>query len=535
MKRIIQRTLLVSLGAILILAITSVSLAQSKTFVYCSEGSPSSLNPQLASDGATFNITRQIYNRLVEFRYGETEIYPSLAQSYKVSKDNLTFTFKLRKGVKWHRTSYFTPTRDFNADDVVFTFERMMDKNHPFHKVGGGIYEYFDSMDMRKILKEVKKIDDYTVQFALSKPEAPFLANIAMDFASILSKEYADKVLAAKTPDKLDNYPVGTGPFVFQSYQKDTMVRMDKNPNYFRGAPKLDKIVVLITVDANVRTQKLRAGECHLIAEPSPSDIPSLKANKSLVVMSRPGLNVGYLSFNVEKKPFDNPLVRRAIHYAVNRKTLIDAVYLGNAQIAKNPIPPTIWSYNEAIKDYEYSVEKAKKLLKQAGLENGFETELWTLPVSRPYLPNGKKAGELMQADLAKVGIKVKLVTYDWPTYLDKTAKGEHQMFQMGWTGDNGDPDNFLYVLLSCAAVQGTSNRSRWCYKPYDELVTKAKQTVDLKTRVSLYKKAQEIFKDQVPWVPLAHSTVYRAMSTKVKNYKIDPFGGEYFERLDLQ
>lgn len=523
-----------TLLAILTIAFSTQARAE-KTFVYCSEGSPSIFNPQLATDGATYNVTRQIYNRLVEFKAGETEIIPALAASWKVSKDNLSFTFKLRKGVKFHTTKDFTPTRDFNADDVIFTFDRQRIKDNPYNKVSGGSYEFFESTDMGKLIKDIKKVDDYTVQFNLTRQEAPFLANLAMDFASIISKEYADKMLALKTPEKVDTHPVGTGPFVFGSYQKDTMIRLEKFANYFRGASKLDKIVYLITVDSNVRTQKLRAGECHLIAEPAPADLPALKNAKGVKIYSRPGMNVGYLSFNTQKKPFDNVLVRRAISHAINKKALIDAIYLGNAQIAKNPIPPTIWSYNDAVKDYEYSPEKAKALLKQAGFEKGFETDLWTLPVARPYMPNGKKAGELMQSDLAKVGIKARLISYDWPTYLDKSGKGEQGLLQMGWSGDNGDPDNFLFVLLACAGVEAGSNRSRWCYEPFDKLVVQAKQTTDLKKRVDLYKKAQEVFKDQAPFIPLAHSVIYRAASEKLKNYKIDPFGGEYFERLDLE
>ncbi len=518
-----------------ILTVISNAAHAEKTFVYCSEGSPSAFNPQLATDGATYNVTRQIYNKLIEFKPGETEIMPGLAESWTISKDNLSFTFKLRRNVKFHTTKDFTPTRDFNADDVIFTFDRQRLKTHPYNKVSGGSYEYFDSMDMGKLIKEIKKIDEYTVQFNLNRQEAPFLANIAMDFASIISKEYGDKMLEAKTPEKLDTNPVGTGPYIFKSYQKDTMIRLEKNPTFFRGGVKLDKIVFLITVDSNVRTQKLRTGECQLIAEPAPADLPALKTAKNVKMYSRPGMNMGYLAFNVQKKPFDNVIVRRAISHAINKKALIDAIYLGNAEIAKNPIPPTIWSYNDAVKDYEYSPEKAKELLKQAGFEKGFETDIWTLPVARPYMPNGKKAGELMQADLAKIGIKAKLVTYDWPTYLEKSGKGEQSLLQMGWSGDNGDPDNFMYVLLACSGVEAGSNRSRWCFEPFDKLVTEAKQTTNLKKRVELYKKAQLLFKEQAPFIPLAHSVIYRAASTKLKNYKIDPFGGEYFERLDLE
>ncbi len=513
-----------------------VEANKEKTFVVCLEGSPSVFNPQLATDGPTFKNTHHVYNGLVEFKYGETSITPGLAKSWKVSKDELKFTFYLRKGVKWHTTKRFKPSRDFNADDVIWTFKRPMDKSHPYHKVSGGTYEYFQSMGMGGIIKDVRKKDDYTVEFILNRKEAPFLANLAMDFAVILSKEYGEKMLAAKTPDHVDNFPVGTGPFIFQRYQKDTIVRYKKNKDYFLGPAKIDNLVMLITPDPSVRFQKLKVGECHLSVEPAPADIALMKKHKSLKVLKRSGLNVGYLAFNTEKKPFDNVKVRRAINYALNKPSYIDAIYLGHAQVAKNPIPPTIWSYNDSVKDYPYNLKKAKKLLKEAGYPKGFKTDLWVMDISRPYNPNGKKLGEMMQADLAKVGIQAKIVTYDWPTYLSKTAKGEHQMLQLGWSGDNGDPDNFLNVLLSCGAVKAGSNRARWCHKPFDNLIKRAKETTILKKRISYYKKAQKVFKDQAPWVTIAHAMIYRGLRKNVKGFKINPFGVDYINNeVDLK
>jgi dipeptide transport system substrate-binding protein len=507
-----------------------------KTFVYCSEGSPSTFNPQLGTDGPTFNASSHtIYSGLVDFKTGTTEIEPALAESWTISKDGLTYTFVLRKGVKFHTSETYTPTRDFNADDVLFSFNRMRMKDHPYHLIGGGNYEYFTSMEMGKTIKDIRKTDDYTVTFQLSQKDAPFLANLAMDFASILSAEYGDKMQAAGTLEKVDTEPVGTGPFVFQRYQKDTMIRYKAHEQYFRGRPKLDTLVFSITPDPSVRTQKLKARECHLIAEPSPQDLDSLKATPTVEVLDKEGLNVGYLAMNTEKAPFNKKEVRQAINLALNKASYMDAIYLGRATIAKNPIPPTIWSYNDDVKDYDFDIEKAKELLKKAGLASGFETELWTLPVSRPYNPFGKKMGELMQADLAKIGIKVKLVTYDWPTYLDKSSKGEHQMLQLGWTGDNGDPDNFMNVLLGCSGVKGGSNVARWCHKPFNDLVQKAKQVTDLPERTKLYKQAQVVFKEEAPWVTLAHARVFRALDKSVKGYVIHPFGSELFATVDLE
>jgi dipeptide transport system substrate-binding protein len=507
-----------------------------KTFVYCSEASPSTFNPQMGEDGPTFNASSQmLFDRLAMFELGSTKVIPALAEKWDISKDGKTYTFHLRKGVKFHTTETFKPTRDMNADDVVFSFDRALKKDHPFHSVNGGNYMFFDAMDFPKLIKAVEKVDDHTVRFVLNWAEAPFLSDLAMSFAAIHSKEYADQLMTAKTPEKIDLEPVGTGPFVLKRYVKDNSIRYEANPNYWRGRAKLDKVVFAITPDASVRFQKLKTGECQLVAEPSPQDLKSMGENPNLKLMSQPGANIGYLAFNVEKPPFNKLEVRQAIAHALNRKAYLDLVFHGTAILAKNPLPPTVWGYDPKTSDYDYDIAKAKVLLAKAGFPDGFESELWTLPVSRPYNPNGKKMGELMQSDLAKVGIKVKLVTYDWPTYLAKTRKGEHQMAQMGWITDNGDPDNFLAILLSCAAVAGGANIARWCDKDFDNVVTKAKVVSDVKARTTQYLKAQDLFKKAEPWVPLAHATVFRGLAKNVEGYKISPLGVEDFYPIDLK
>lgn len=509
---------------------------QAKNFVYCSEGSPSSFNPQLVADGTSANATSAtLYNRLVEFENGSTKIVPGLATQWEISKDKKVYTFTLRPGVKFHTTKYFTPTRDFNAEDVIFSIERQRSKNHPFHNVSGGKYEYFDGMEMGSLIADVKALSPLKVQITLTKPEAPFLANLAMSFMSILSSEYGQKLAQAKKMQEMDNLPVGTGPFVFQAYSKDSVIRYEAHKAYWGKRGNIQKLIFAITPDANVRTQKLKAKECQFVNEPAPADLADLKKNPALTVMEGAGLNVGYLAMNVTKKPFDNLQVRQAINHALNKKAYISAIYMNNATEAKNPLPPTIWSYNNSIVDYEYNPAKAQELLKKAGFANGFETELWTLPVARPYNPNGKKMGELMQADLAKIGVKVKLVSYDWPTYLEKTKNGQHVMLQMGWTGDNGDPDNFLNVLLGCASVASGSNYSRWCHDTFDKLVTDAKAISDVKQRTKLYMEAQKIFKEQAPWATIAHSKVFRVMGKNIKGYKIDPLGLDYLAEVVVE
>lgn len=500
--------------------------AMAKSFVYCSEGSPSSFNPQLVTDGTSITASSAtLYNRLVEFEPGGTKIVPGLASSWEISKDKKVYTFNLRKGVKFHTTTYFKPTRDFNAQDVIFSIERQRSKNHPFHSVGGGKYEYFDGMEMGTSIADLKAISPLKIQITLSKPDATFLANMAMSFMSILSEEYA---LSLSKKDDIDKLPVGTGPYVFISYQKDSVIRYEEHKAFWGKKGNVDKLIIAITPDANVRSQKLKTNECQFVGEPSPADIPALKANAKIKVLENAGLNVGFLAMNVTKKPFDNVLVRQAVAHALDKKTYINAIYMGNAQVAKNLIPPTIWSYNNAVKETDYNVEKARTLLAKAGFPNGFETEMWTLPVARPYNPNGKKMGELMQADLAKVGIKVKLVSFDWPTYLEKSKAGQHSMIQLGWTGDNGDPDNFFNVLLGCASVTSGSNYPRWCNEKFNKLIDDAKLSTDPKVRSKYYMSAQVLESEEMPLVPIAHSRVFKAMASNIKGYKQDPLGQDY-------
>ncbi|MBV7387106.1 ABC transporter substrate-binding protein [Pasteurellaceae bacterium TAE3-ERU1] len=525
------------------LSLTAVALAvavnahaETKTLVYCSEASPSSFNPQLVTDGASIDASGQaIYNRLTEFKRGTTEVQPSLAESWEISDDGLVYTFHLRKGVKFQSNKDFKPTREMTADDVVFSFERQMNDKHPYHNVSNLGYEYFVGMDMQNILDRVEKVDDHTVRFHLKQPNAPFLANLGMDFASILSQEYADAMLKAGSPDKVDKKPIGTGPFEFVSYKKDASIRYKAFDDYWKGRSKIDRLVFAITPDASVRYAKLQKGECQIMPYPNPADIEQMKNEKNIKVMEEAGLNIGYLAFNTKKAPFDNEKVRQALNLAVNKDAIIDAVFLGAADKAKNPIPPTMWSYNDSVKDYPYDVEKAKALLKEAGFEKGFDTEIWAMPVSRPYNPNARRMAELIQSDWAAVGVKAKIVSFEWGEYLQRMKKGEHPTGLMGWTGDNGDPDNFFGTLLSCASAEQGSNYAKFCYQPFNDLVTKAVQVTDQAERTKLYEQAQVVFKEQAPWITIAHSKTFLPLRSNVKNYVIDPFGLHNFYYVELE
>jgi dipeptide transport system substrate-binding protein len=523
-------------GAGLAALFLSATALSAKTFVYCSEGSPENFTPALNTTGTSFDAARPVFSQLVQFERGTTKVVADLAEKWDVSEDGKQITFHLRKGVKWHSgVNGFTPTRDFNADDVLWTFNRMWKPEHPYSKVSGGKYDYFSDMDMPKLLASIEKKDDYTVVFTLTEPSAPMLANLAMDFASIQSAEYADYLMKKGTPEQFDQIPVGTGPFQFVAYQKDAVIRFKANPNYYAGKAAIDDLIYAITPDPTSRLAKLKTGECSYSAYPRPQDLAEIKADKSLALISQPGLNIAYWAFNTRKPPFDKKEVRQAFNMAIDKAAIIKDVYSGAGQAAINLIPPTIWSYNDKVKDYPYDPEKAKAMLKAAGVTTPLDIDLWYMPVQRPYNPNAKRIAEMMQSDLNKIGVNAKLVTYEWGEYRKRLQNGEDMTGQLGWTGDNGDPDNFFFLRGCAAARDGGQNITGWCNKEFDDMLVKARQTTDVKTRTMLYEKMQVIEKEDAPDFPIAHSIVSEAMRANVVGYKMSPLGSHIFYGVDLK
>ncbi len=522
-------------AALLLSTMLVAGAAQAKSLVYCAEGSPENFTPAMNTTGTSLDAARPVFNKLVQFVPGTTNVEPGLAEKYDVSADGKTVTFHLRKGVKFHSgVNGFTPTRDLTAEDVIWSFARQSDKNHPYAKVSGGAFDYWSDMGMPDLVESVTKgDDDLTVIMKLKEPNAPILANLAMDFATIQSAEYADFLMKKGTPEQFDQMPVGTGPFIFVNYQKDAVIRFKANPDYFGGKPKIDDLIYAITPDATARYAKMQAGECQVMGYPNPADLAAMAKDDKIDLMKQAGLNIGYLAFNTKKPPFDNIKVREALTLAIDRDAILKEVYQGSGIKAKNLIPPTIWSYDDATPDYSYDPEKAKALLKEAGVTT-LDTDLWYMPVQRPYNPNGKRMAEMMQADLAKVGITAKLVTYEWGEYRKRLQAGEHQMGLLGWTGDNGDPDNFFFLLGCDGAREGGQNLSKWCNADFDADLKKARTLTDPAARTELYKKMQAIARKEIPQLTIAHSTVFEPVSKKVTGYKISPLGAHEFYNVDI-
>ncbi len=528
---------------LLALAVTgAVTLgARAETLVVCTEASPDALNPQLTTSGTSADVAEQIYDQLVELRRGGSEIIPGLAESWTTSEDGLTVTFRLRPGVQFQSNTLFKPTRDMNADDVVFSFERMIDPNNPYHNVSGGVYAEFQGLLGDKLVA-VTKADERTVQFHLSAPLAPLISMLSLDTFSVLSKEYADAMLKAGKPDELDQNPIGTGPFSFVRFQRDAEVRFRAFPGSWTKAAgivdrtaKVDNLVFSITPDPSVRFAKLRTNECQVARYPSPADFAAMRAEKTIRLLSAPIADLSLLAFRTDKPPFDNIKVREALATAIDLDGLIAAVFQGTAKKTASLIPPTLWGHDASLQPRPYDPARAKQLLTEAGLSNGFNTTIWAIPVSRAYMPNGRRAAEMIQADWAKIGVRATIVSYEWGEYLRRVRAGEADVAEFGGTWDYPDPSQIPTNYLTCVGGRPRpNNAAHWCDPDYNAAIDQASRITDRAARQKLYIRADQIFAQQIPGVLLGNSAAFVAVREGVQDFKVHVFGGTPFFGVSL-
>lgn len=515
------------LGALMLAApLLTQAQAKPKPLVYCSDASPEGFDPAMWDSSSTSAATGQIFDGLLGFKRPTTELEPRLAQRWEISPDAKSFTFHLRPGVKFHSTAWFKPTRTLNADDVLFTFRRIIDPQQPFNQAFPATFVYPQNLGLAQMIEGIDRLDDLTVRFRLKQPNITFIANFAFAWASIQSAEYAAQLLREGHASQINVLPIGTGPFMFKSYAKDDVLRMTANPDYWGGVQPTQALIFSISREPNVRVQKLMAGECQIAAAIRDVDLASLAARKDISIEKIQALNISYLSFNLKKPPTDKREVRVALDIAVDRDAIFKALFpRGDATQAVSAFPPAVAGYNHQLKN-EFNPAKARALLAQAGFPNGFDIDLWALPVSRPTNPNGQLMAQLIQQDWAKIGVRAHIKTYEWGEYLKRANNGEHNVYMSGWSGETGDADDFLTPNLSCAA---NKTGIKFCNAEFERLIDAARATPDTARRISLYEKAQEIFKYERPWITMAHSTVYIPIRRDVVGFKMAPNGSVDF------
>ncbi|MFD1861996.1 ABC transporter substrate-binding protein [Planococcus chinensis] len=493
---------------------------QGGTLVYGRGADSVGLDPINVTDGESIRVTHNIFETLLEYDQN-LELQPKLATEYSSSEDGLTWTFKLREGVKFHDST------DFNAEAVVFNFDRWMDPKNPYHQ---GDFPYYPFLyggfkgDENHLIEHVKATGDHELEIKLKRKTAPFLSYLAISMFGIASPAAIEKY-----GDTLNENPVGTGPFMFEEWSRNNTITLAKNPKYWmEGKPYLDKVIFQVIPENTARLNALQTGEIDLLDGMNATDTSIVEDTDGLELLKRPSFNIGYMAFNTEKAPFDNPLVRQAINMAVNKENIVDAFYNGLADPATSPLPPSLWSHDDSLEKYDYNVEEAKKLLKEAGFENGFKTKLHTMSNPRPYMPEPMKIAEAIQSDLAKVGIEAEIVSMEWATYLEDTKAGAHEMALYGWTGVMADPDNFLYPNLSQTnATVPAQNIAFYKSEEFTALITEARETIDQDKRIELYKQAQQLFQKDVPWLMLAYTTPPLAQMDYVEDFVPHPMSND--------
>ncbi|MBI2191709.1 MAG: ABC transporter substrate-binding protein [Planctomycetes bacterium] len=499
----------------------SVPASAASVLIYGRGEDSKKLDPADVTDGESVKVAVNVFDTLITYAEESAELRPGLALKWEGSRDGLNWIFHLRPGVRFHDD---TP---FNAEAVLFTFQRLLDAENPYRF--GGAFAYSPSYQM---IESVRAVDDLTVEFRLKYPAVVFLPNLAMFPASIVSPE------AVKRWSKdFFRQPVGTGPFIFQTWTPHEKLVLKANPGYWDGKPGVERLIFKPVKENTARALQLENGVIHLMDGIDFADVDRLKQAAGVIVQTAPGMNLAYLALNCETRPFDDARVRRAIAHAVHKPRILKLAYHGYGQAGVNPLPPTVWGYHAGIEDWPYDPARGRTLLQEAGLAAGFKSQLWAMPNPRPYMPQPKQVAQVIKEGLKEIGVQVEIVSYDWNQYLDRVANGEHPMCLLGWTTDNGDPDNFLYELLDRdKAVKGSANNV--CFYRNDrlhELLVGAQREFDPEKRRQGYLQAQEIIHQDVPMIPLAYLPLVAAHSTRVKGFRLHPTGVLRLHRVRLE
>ncbi|KQW00161.1 ABC transporter substrate-binding protein [Rhizobacter sp. Root1221] len=514
------------------LALGAASAHAAGTLTVCTENSPDGFDIAQYESAVTNDAAgRTLYDQLLAFKRGTTEVVPGLAEKWEVSPDGMTYTFSLRRGVKFHTTAWFKPTRDLNADDVIWSVNRINDKKHPAYAAARNGYVYWEGMGMSSLIKSVTKVDPYTVRFTLTRPETPFLADMAMEpLGSVFSAEYGEQLQKSGKLEQLNTQPIGSGPFVFKSYQKDAIIRYTANTAYWGGAPKVDNLIFAITHDPNVRVQRLKAGECLVGTNMKPETVSTFDNDPNVRILRNSPLLTAYIAPNMKHKFLSDKRFREALALAFDKKTYVASVYGGNATPAVSFMPPSMWGYEKGLAD-RHDVEKAKQLVKASGYD-GTELALFTRIGGAI---DGKRAAELMQSDWARIGVNVRVQMMEWGELLKRAGRGDHDITFVSWASDNGDPDNFLTPNLSCASVAGGSNKSQWCHKPFEALLAAGRLEKDPKKRADIYIKAQRMIYDEVAAIPTVYPVNMTALNKRVEGFVPSPFSHSDFRSVSLK
>ncbi len=490
--------------------------APSDVLIYGRGGDSVTFDPAAVEDGESAKVLIHIMEGLVRFKDDSTEIEPCLAESWDISEDGRDITFHLRPNVHFHDGTAF------DSQAVVFTFERMLNAEHAFAPVG----DTYPGFAFKPYIKLVDALDSQTVRFQLNEPYAPIFKNLAIFTGYIVSPAAFEKM-----GQDFGNRPVGTGPYKLVEWTRNATIELQRFDEYWGKAGVMPRIIFRSIPDGAVRLLGLQRGELHIIDGIEPQLVSKIRSNKDLVLLEGPGQNVGFVGFNVTVPPYDDVRVRRALNHAVNKEQICEYLFEGLAVPAKGVLPEGVLGYApQKLPAYEYNPEKAKQLLSEAGYPDGFETKLTTYTIPRPYNPMDARLAELIQEDLAKVGVKVTIEKLEWGRYLEAVRSFEAPFALRGWSGDNADPDNFLWTRLG-----EPDNPSRYKNPRFIELMHEGVATFDGAERARIYQEAERIAVEDAPWIFLNHFKDLAAARVEVKGFQLHPLATHRLWGVSLQ
>ncbi len=487
------------------------SSAEERPLVVAQVAEPASLDPHAVTAVNDFRINVNIYDGLVRYDADSLNVEPALATEWTISDDGLVYNFTLREGVTFHDGS------EFNAEAVVFNFERMLNEDHPFHNTGpfplaGQFYGN---------LETIEAVGDYEVEMTLSSPFAPFMSNLAYPAGLIISPAAVE----AHGADVGRN-PSGTGAFSFVEWRSNESVTLERNANYWDGAPTISGVVFRPIIEATTRVNELRAGGVDMIVEVTPDEVAGLSADSNFTVHQQAGPHVWFLILNALEAPFDDVRVRQAANHAINRVSLVDDVLQGSATVANSPTPPAFGSaHNSDIAGYDYDPERAKELLAEAGYPNGVDVTFYVTEGGSGML-DPVPMGEAIQADLRAVGINAEIQTFEWNSFLGEVnpgMEGKANIAQMAWMTD--EPSTLPYLTLRTGAWpdEGGFNSGYYSNPAVDELLEAAQVETDPAKRDQLYRDMQEIVVEDAPWVFVANAKQSVASVSAVSGFQLHP------------
>ncbi len=486
------------------------------------------LDPALVTDSESVEICSQIYESLLRFAPGTNNVEAGLAQSWEVSEDGRKWNFALRHGVRFHDG---TP---LNAAAVVFSFMRQLDEEHPYH-VTDSSEAHFAWTSTYKNIVGVEALDEYTVQISIERAFAPFAANIAMFPVAIVSP-----AAVKKWGNAFYRHPVGTGPFQLEIWTEGRIV-LNRNNSYWGRKPQLKRLVFKAIADARQRLIALESGAVHLAYSILPDEQQFVALHPKLRLHRAAPNNVVYLAINMLRPPFDDLRMRKALNYAINKEPIIKLAYQGMAVSAQGALPPEQWGYTPDSFDYPHNSEMARRLIDEVVAEGDFSLDtpiqLFVPTTPRPYLSDPAMVTQIVKANLEAVGLRVQLVEQEFSAHLKSVRNGAHDLGLMGWVGDNGDPDNFLFELfdLENTTVGTARNLSFLRDQRVHSYLLEARKVSDREARCAIYKDAQKRIGSLAPWVPLAHSQIAVVVNERVENVVISPSGHVVFAMVHLR